>query len=155
MSQDAHRLYFLLVQVADRLKKTADRHLLAHAKLSTSQAAALRIVVEAGGTTQRHVARTLRQQESAVATMAKRLEAAGFISRTRSDTDRRAWRLEPTREGRAALSKLLAAFVPIDARAKTVLSKADIETLADRMTALLAALDAPDEDEPKQRRGAP
>ncbi len=140
MSEAKHRLYFLIYQVARQLKKTADEALLGSAGLTTAQAAALRIIVEEKSTTQRHVARTLDQQESAIGTMTKRLIKAGYITKQKSETDRRAAVLKPTRQGIKAIDNLLRAFVTIDDLVEEVLPEDRVETLSQELLAVLNVL---------------
>lgn len=140
MSESKHRLYFLIYQLARQLKKTADEALLDSAGLTTSQATALRIIVDEKSTTQRHIARTLGQQESAVGTMTKRLIKAGYITKEQSDQDRRASVLKPTRKGTEAIENLLKAFVAIDECIGQVLPDDRIEVLSNELLSVLDAL---------------
>lgn len=156
MSEAKHRLYFLIYQLARQLKKTADEALLDSAGLTTAQATALRIIVDEKRTTQRHVARTLDQQESAVGTMTKRLIKAGYITKRPSEEDRRAFVLEPTAQGVEAINKLLSAFVTIDGLVGTVLPDDRVDALSEDLLAILKSLDTartadrntPDENAP-------
>lgn len=145
MSEAKHRLYFLIYQVARQLKKQADEALLDSAGLTTSQAAALRIIVEEKGTTQRHVARTLDQQESAVGTMTKRLIKAGYITKQQSEQDRRAFVLRPTPDGIEAIENLLQAFVSVDELVGQALPEERVDALSEELLAILKSLTAADD----------
>ncbi len=145
MSEAKHRLYFLIYQVARQLKKQADEALLDSAGLTTSQAAALRIIVEEKGTTQRHVARTLDQQESAVGTMTKRLIKAGYITKQQSEHDRRAFVLRPTPDGIEAIENLLQAFVSVDELVGQALPEERVDALSEELLAILKSLTAADD----------
>ena len=135
-----HRVDFLLDRVAHQLRKTADAALLGDAGLSTAQAAALRLVVEDQGITARAIAQTLGQQESAVSTMMRRLEEAGFVERGPDPQDGRVRRIEATARGRAALASLLDAFEPVDAALDPVLDGTRIANLEATLRAMLTEL---------------
>lgn len=153
MSASEHRLYFLLQRVAHRLKKRADSALKNSAGLTTAQAAALSIIAKDGPVTQRFVADKLSQRESAVMTMASRLLAADYISRTRSSSDGRAWELSITPKGWAALNDIKAPFGEINAVLDKNIDAEDVQRLAASLNNILAALDE-QENEKKEINNA-
>jgi len=99
------RLYHLLQTAAHRLKTRADRDSQGAAGVTAAQAAVMFVIAREGGTTQRRVAEQLKLNESAVTGMVGRLMEAGFVSRTPSPTDGRAWTVTLTQAGTAALER--------------------------------------------------
>ena len=146
-----HRFYFLIDAVARRLKSAADEYLLDAAGLTTSQLAALRIIVAEGQTTPNHIAATLGQQKSALTTMVRRLEAAGHVTRTKSASDGRSWLLEATESGVAAIEGLVDGFREIDELLADALSPQEAAMLGDRLQAMLDVLN---EDRAQKREAA-
>jgi len=141
MSAAKHRIYFLLQRTAHRLKTEADASLTEACGLTTAQAAALSIIASDGPVTQKHVARALAQRESAITAMASRLIKAGYISRTQSETDARAWELNATTSGREALGETRTAFRRINRAIDASFSPDEIERLREGLGAVLASLD--------------
>ncbi len=115
MSAAEHRLYFLLQIAAHRLRTEADRALLDTAGVTTAQAAVLQLVASLSEPTQRKLAELLQQNESAITAMVGRLTAAGLIVRAPHPTDGRAWILELTPQGEAAIEAGRPAFNAINA----------------------------------------
>ena len=99
MSASDERLYFLLQTAAHLIKKRVDSDLVKSAGLTTAQAGVLTIIIDQEGTNHTYLARTLRQQKSAITTMAERLEKAGYITKKKSDSDKRSWELKVTKSG--------------------------------------------------------
>jgi DNA-binding MarR family transcriptional regulator len=137
MSASEHRIYFLLQRVAHRLNTEADASLTAACGLTTAQAAALTVIAQNGPTNQQQVASALAQRESAITTMAVRLLNAGYISREPSPTDARAWELDVTDEGRAALAKATASFGHINAVLDECFDADEMESLANGLRQVL------------------
>lgn len=137
MSASKHRIYFLLQRAAHRLKTEADAALSQAGGLTTAQAAMMSIVARQGPVTQKHIASTLLQRESAITAMAARLLKAGYITKVKSASDARAWSLEATAEGRSALANMRAPFDQINAKLDTLFSEADITELAERLTQII------------------
>lgn len=141
MSASRQRLYFLLQKAARGLKKRADAALIEAADLSTAQAAALAIIADDGPVSQRTVADRLSQRESAVMTMTLRLIKAGYVTRSRSATDARAWELSITDHGRAALEKMKKPFSAINQLIDETLEPQQVDQLAASLKALIKALE--------------
>jgi DNA-binding MarR family transcriptional regulator len=99
------RLYHLLQTAAHRLKIRADRDSQRAAGVTAAQAALMFVIAHVGGPTQRRVAEELRLNESAVTGMIGRLINAGYVSRSPSPTDGRAWTLALTAKGEDALER--------------------------------------------------
>ena len=99
------RLYHLLQTAAHRLKTRADRDSQGVAGVSAAQAAVMFVIAREKGTTQRRVAEQLKLNESAVTGMVGRLMDAGFVARTPSPTDGRAWQVALTPAGQVALDR--------------------------------------------------
>lgn len=138
-----HRVYFLLQNVSHRLKKKADQLALDSGGMTTAQAGVLNIIIQHGSVSQAQIAKTLSQRESATATMAARLESAGYIKKERSQEDRRAWVLTPTRRGRNAQAKMRASLGEVNDLLNKTLSKPKMDEFADSLKKILAALDSP------------
>ncbi|MEO0439502.1 MAG: MarR family transcriptional regulator [Pseudomonadota bacterium] len=145
MSAKDHKLYFLLQRVAHRLKKEADAALLESGGMSTAQAAVMTIIAEEDGVSQKYLAQRLMQRESAITTMANRLLKAGYITRTRSDTDARAWVLKPAPAGMEALRSIRSPFGKINNILDEAFEDADLDQLARGLEQVLDQLGAPPE----------
>ncbi|WP_242584004.1 MarR family winged helix-turn-helix transcriptional regulator [Amycolatopsis sp. 195334CR] len=100
------RLYFLLQRAAHELRVDADRRCLGAAGITTAQLGALFAVRETPGLTQRDLAATLGQRESAITAMVNRLTGAGLLARERHPEQHRAVQLALTDEGESALDRL-------------------------------------------------
>ncbi len=122
-------IYHRLQTAAHSLRKAADRSVLAASGLTTAQAAVLSIVESGEEVTQRQVAERLRLNESAMTAMVTRLIKLGFLKRRRSETDGRAWQLDVTEGGQAALKDLRGPFGEINAAVDDMLSEEEIKTL--------------------------
>lgn len=146
MSAKDHKLYFLLQRVAHSLKKEADAALLESGGMSTAQAAVMTIIAEHDGVSQKYLAERLMQRESAITTMANRLLKAGYITRTRSDTDARAWVLKSAPAGMAALRAIRSPFGKINAVLDEAFEDADLDQLARSLERVLDKLGTPPEN---------
>ncbi len=131
MSASQHRLYLHLQLAAHHVKKRADRVLVDAADLTTAQAAVLSLLVGEEKVTQRTVAETLGQNESAVTAMIRRLMKLGYVGRKRDDDDGRAWRLEITPAGQAALDSIALPFAGINETFDKILNPDEAAALAD------------------------
>lgn len=149
MSAAEHRLYFLLQIAAHRLRTEADRALLDTAGVTTAQAAVLQLVASIAEPTQRKLADTLQQNESAMTAMVGRLTAAGLIVRAPHPTDGRAWILELTPRGEAALEAGRPAFNALNAALDSAIGSSKTAGFARTLRAITDALDArrPDDGE--------
>lgn len=130
MSASQHRLYFLLQRAAHTLKTEADAALSDAGGLTTAQAAMMSIVAKDGPVSQKHIAETLSQRESAITAMSARLVKAGYISKVRSEADARAWSLEATPAGLDAIDRMRAPFNQINAKLDALLSEAEMANMA-------------------------
>jgi DNA-binding MarR family transcriptional regulator len=139
MSASKHRLYLHLQLAAHHVKKQADRALMDAAALTTAQAAVLSLLSEGKKVTQRTVAETLGQNESAVTAMIRRLMKLGYVDRKRDSTDARAWLLEITPEGRTALAGVAVPFSRINETFEKALSVEEIANLSDYLARINAA----------------
>jgi MarR family transcriptional regulator, organic hydroperoxide resistance regulator len=84
--------------------------------------------------------RLLHLDSPTLSPLLKRLEAAGYITRSRSTTDERVLQIELTRRGRALRAK--AEKVPATIVAKLGIDLADLEALQVALTRVIAAADA-------------
>jgi DNA-binding MarR family transcriptional regulator len=95
-------------------------------------------IIRAEGTvTQREIATRLKQRESAVGAMAERLLKAGYITRTRSGTDGRAWNLAATKKGVKAMEAMGAAFADINALIDEAFPARDMARMAKGLRRLI------------------
>ena len=131
MSASKHRVYHKLQLAAHRLQKAADRAVMAAAGITTAQAAVLSIVAADGPVTQRSVARRLGLNESAMTAMTARLCTMGLLERLPDQEDSRAWSLQVSADGRAALKRIEQPFRRINQKIEAVLDAEEIARLAD------------------------
>ncbi|WP_417460155.1 MarR family winged helix-turn-helix transcriptional regulator [Kordiimonas sp.] len=131
MAANQHRLYLRLQLAAHHLKKHADRALLDSAAVTTAQAAVLSILMTEGAASQKVIANTLGQNESAVTAMVKRLLKLGYIERQKSAEDGRAWLLSLTEKGKQALGDIKGPFAAVNAILDDILSDEEAAKLAD------------------------
>jgi DNA-binding MarR family transcriptional regulator len=141
MSAKDQRLFFRIQTAAHRLKMAADAAMLEASGLTTAQAAVMAIICGEEQVSQRRIASRLKQRESAVGAMAERLIKAGYITRTRSETDRRAWILEPTGAGRQALAAMGAAFAPVNAVLDKVFPGKEAQRMGESLHRLIGLLE--------------
>ncbi len=135
------RLYFLLQRTAHALKVRADTDLKDASGLTTAQIAALNLIKERAPVAQNVIARELRQKESAITAMVKRLETHGLIKKKKSADDDRAWALEPTKKGIQALEAATPAFLEINALLDEHIPPSQAKTIALALTEILNSLD--------------
>lgn len=141
MSAKDERFFFLLQMAAHRLKTAADAALVEAGGLTTAQAAMMAIVRAGGTVTQREVATRLKQRESAVGAMAERLLKAGYIARTRAETDGRAWNLSATKKGLEAMDAMGATFAGINAMIDEAFPGRDMERAAKGLRRLIERME--------------
>lgn len=135
------RFFFLVQTAAHRLKTAADRAMLETGGLTTAQTAVMAIICGEGPLSQREIADRLKQRESAVGAMAERLLKAGYIARSRSATDRRAWVLTATPAGRRAFASLGAAFTRVNAALDEAFPGREMERAAKGLRRLMELLE--------------
>ena len=140
MPASEKRIYFMLQRAAHQLKINADASLSTAGGMTTAQAAVMSIVVSRGLVTQRELADTLSQRESAITAMAARLLKAGYIEKRRSSADARAWELSATDVGIQALSESSKAFDKINAILDRSLGVEGIDNLADILATIIDEL---------------
>lgn len=136
-----HRIYFQLQEVSHRLKKRADQLAMESGGVTTAQAAVLNIIIQEGSASQATVAKRLSQRESAITTMAARLESAGYITKQKSEVDRRNWVLKATRKGHAAMKKMTASLSEVNALLDGAVSQKRIDEMAKSLHAISKALE--------------
>ena len=137
MSASDERLYFLLQTAAQRIKKRADSDFVKSAGLTTAQAGVLTIIIDQEGTNHTYLARTLRQQKSAITTMAERLEKAGYITKKKSDSDKRSWELKVTKSGLEAYQRMRKPADRLNAIVDEVLKEKRVSALANDLRKLI------------------
>jgi MarR family transcriptional regulator, organic hydroperoxide resistance regulator len=124
------RVFYLLLLAAQRLRTVADQASLAQAGITAAQAAVLMVIAGAPGIRQCDIATTLRQRESAITAMVRRLLASGLIKRARHETDGRTWSLELTKEGKLALEAMDEPLTHINARLSAAIGDDNIDAFA-------------------------
>ena len=132
------RVYSRLQFAAHRLKKAADRAVFHAAEVTTAQAAVLVLVSADQEVRQREIAAELGLNESAVTAMVERLMKLGYLDRTRSVSDGRAWNLFLTHDGRRALERIEGPFREINAKIEAALGEERVKTLASSLNRLVA-----------------
>ena len=137
MSASDERLYFLLQTAAHLIKKRVDSDLVKSAGLTTAQAGVLTIIIDQEGTNHTYLARTLRQQKSAITTMAERLEKAGYITKKKSDSDKRSWELKVTKSGLKAYQRMRKPADRLNAIVDEVLKEKRVSALANDLRKLI------------------
>jgi DNA-binding MarR family transcriptional regulator len=133
-----NRIFFKLQRAAHSLKKRADDALLAAGELTTAQAAALMIIGQNAPVSQREIAQSLQQNESAMTAMIRRLLALGYVERQRAADDVRRWDLSITEAGENALKQGAPAFGQVNSAIETALSSKEITELARMLDAIAA-----------------
>jgi MarR family transcriptional regulator for hemolysin len=86
--------------------------------------------------TQLDLARSLDIEGPTLTRHLDNLEGSGLVRRRRSDTDRRAFRVELTDAGEAAYTRMLGAVIAFNERLLAGLSRDDVRTLDDLLTRL-------------------
>lgn len=142
MSIADERIYHLLQLAAHRMRVYADEQCLAAAGITTAQAAALRIISGKPGITQRGVALALKQRESAMTAMVKRLCDAQLLERQERENDSRAWALFLTEKGEGALANIRAPLDQINARLSIAIGSRDAGQFAEILRLLAAPIEA-------------
>lgn len=142
MSAHETRLYFLLQRTAHRLKVHADAALKDAAGLTSAQAGALSIIAADGPLSQKHLAQTLGQRESAITSMAARLAKANYITKITSPTDGRALELQVTGTGQAALEEVRRTFGQVNQLMDDAISEVEMKVLQTGLQGLLTKLEA-------------
>jgi DNA-binding MarR family transcriptional regulator len=131
------RFYFALQLAAARLRADADQRCLERGGVTAAQAAALAVVRDHPGITQRSLARALHLAEPSVTTLVRRLLAAGLVERALSSSDGRAWSLTVTDAGNTALAGADAGFAAVNERVDAVLSEPEVRQVAAALRRLL------------------
>lgn len=132
------RLYFHLQVTAARLRAEADRRCIEQAGITTAQAAALAVIHEQPGISQRGLARALRQSEPAITTLVRRLIAAGLVDRSVDPSDGRARELVVTESGAAALRSIESALSVINRHIDGLLTGEQVRHVAAALRCLSA-----------------
>ena len=130
------RGYFLLQVAAARTRSIADDLFTAAGGITTAQAAVLSLVVAQPGCTQRAIATALRQRESGVTAMIRRLIEAGLVERRASATDRRSWELWTTPAGQAALDRVSPALEELNSQLEAALGAERVHPFLDCLESL-------------------
>jgi DNA-binding MarR family transcriptional regulator len=130
------RLYFHLQIAAARLRADADRRCIEEAGITTAQAAALAVINEQPGVSQRTLARALHQTEPSITTLVRRLIAAGLIDRTVDASDARTRELALTDHGATAFRSAERAFAAINRHIDGLLTSDEVRQVTDALRRL-------------------
>jgi len=130
------RFYFHLQIAAARVRAEADRRCIDQAGITTAQAAALAVIHDQPGVSQRGLAHALHQTEPSITTLVRRLLAAGLIDRSVDPSDGRTRILALSDHGGASLAAADAAFSAINERIDALLTDDDIRQAADALRRL-------------------
>jgi MarR family transcriptional regulator, organic hydroperoxide resistance regulator len=130
------RLYFHLQIAAARLRADADRRCIEEAGITTAQAAALAVISEQPGVSQRRLARALHQTEPSITTLVRRMIAAGLIDRTVDPSDGRIRALGLSDRGAAALRSADGAFTAINRHIDGLLTTDEVRQVTDALRRL-------------------
>lgn len=141
MSAEKHRTYFLLQRAAHLLKREADTALAQAGGMTAAQAAVMAVVAARDVVSQREVAESLSQRESAISAMTLRLLKAGYVKRRRSRTDARAWDLAITEAGLQALKDSRATFRGVNETLEACLANVPMDLLAAGLRRLIDELE--------------
>jgi DNA-binding MarR family transcriptional regulator len=129
MSAKDLRFYSRLQLAAHALKKESDRRLLDVAGVTTAQWSALNFVSSAEAVTQTSLAKELGLNDSAITAMVRRLIDLNFLERVRDENDGRAWLLNLSALGFAAIEKTKSITDGTSSRVDELLGKNTIATV--------------------------
>jgi len=127
--------------VAHRLKKSADNRLIESTNMTTAQSAVMTLIVANQPVNQRYLATTLAQNESAITAMVSRLVKLGYVSKTKSETDGRAWLLEATEQGEAVLKDSGRSFDQVNQMIDSAFQGESTASFTNALNSLLKQLD--------------
>jgi MarR family transcriptional regulator, organic hydroperoxide resistance regulator len=130
------RVHFHLQIAAARLRADADRRCIEEAGITTAQAAALAVIDEQPGVSQRRLARALHQTEPSITSLVRRMIAAGLIDRTMDPSDGRTRALGLTDRGAAALRSADRAFAAINRHIDGLLTTDEVRQVTDALRRL-------------------
>lgn len=153
-----------LLRTADTIWN-ASRQFFARWKISPSQFNVLNLLGNTTtGTSQSELSRQLIMHRSNVTGLVDRLEARGLVSREEAESDRRAYKVVLTREGRALLDRVLPEYYTAAGRLCGIVSPSrlpgligDLQAMAEHAERMAADLPfspaAESGSHPKRRRG--
>lgn len=144
MSARKVRLFHRLQLAAHNTQKFADRLVSEASSLTTAQTAALMVLANKEGSTQKEIAVALGVNESAITAMINRLLKLGYIVRKRSETDKRTWTLSLTKEAKVALEQSRKPFGKVNKIIENQLTPKEIEALAGYLERIAKAFDGRD-----------
>ena len=139
MTASETKLFHRLQLTAHQLQKQADRKISSETRLTTAQAAVLRVLKERDGASQGEIAEALGLNSSALTAMTARLRALGYMRRERDPSDGRAWRMRISEAGEEALIAAQRPFTHVNSMIEATLNESEIEQLADMLERLSSA----------------
>ncbi|MGY3441312.1 MarR family winged helix-turn-helix transcriptional regulator [Bradyrhizobium sp. USDA 4473] len=152
LSKRHGRLFHMLQLAAHRLRKVADRKVMAVSDLTATQATILHIIATREAIMQKQIAKLLGQNESAVAGMVTRLLSLGLIDRCRRQEDARASMLRLTEAGRIQLAATKPAFDELDGMLDGTLTFDELDQLSLLLERVVTDLSVNDSLSARQRR---
>lgn len=97
--------------------------------LTSVQYAALSVLETEAGLDQASLAKRIAYDRATIGGVVKRLEQKGLVTRTPDSQDRRAYRLNLTREGKTLLTEIRPVVVALQARILPGLSPSEVDSL--------------------------
>lgn len=131
-------LGFLLAQAHHGAVAVADRTL-APLNLEIDQYVALAILADEGPISQHQLGQRMGIDRTTMVALIDGLETAGHVRHERNPEDRRAYALQITRQGRAALARAQRAVTTAEREIAAALTDAEVRQLKDLLNRLLAA----------------
>jgi DNA-binding MarR family transcriptional regulator len=148
---DLRRLVGYNIQRAHSAVMGAVTRVLAPYGLRRASYSVLSVVVETPGLRQADVAEVLAIERPNLVQIVDALEQAGWITRRRTETDRRAYELHPTMAGRAHYTEARGALATFDGKLTATLDEPAVWALIDGLNAVEIA--EPETEEREARRG--
>jgi len=127
--------WLVLMKAHRALKRHAERSIQA-LDMCLSDFAILEALLHKGPQSVRDLGRRIDLTSGSMTTAIDRLEARGLVTRTDHATDRRAWVIHLTAEGKTLISKVFAGHEQAMERAMRGLSKSERTTLTDLLKRL-------------------
>jgi DNA-binding MarR family transcriptional regulator len=134
-SSGTARVAFLLAQLGSYVGERFERQV-RELGLTPSEAGVLRLLARRPGLSQRELAHRLRAQPSRMVALIDGLESRGYVTRRRSDTDRRNYELHMTAAARPVMRQLRALAERNSDELLSELDETERTALADVLTRL-------------------
>lgn len=136
---DLRRLVGYNIQRAQSAVMGAVNRVLATYGLRRASYSVLSVVVQTPGLRQADVSDLLAIERPNLVQVVDHLEQAGWLTRRRTDADRRAYELHPTDAGRARYFEARGALTDFDCKLTATLDEPAVQALIDALNAVEAA----------------